>query len=190
MGKSKGKLNDRQAAFVREYLVDLNATQAAIRAGYAEKTAGVTGHNLLKNPKVQTAVEHAKAKRAEKTEITAERVLRELAAMAFANLGDYVEFGPGGVMIRSKGELSREQLAALQSVTDQSTASGRTIRVKMADKAKALEMLGRHLGMFLDVTKNVNFNTDASKLSDEERRDRIEHLLSIVRPGSRTDRPS
>ncbi|MEQ2653652.1 terminase small subunit [Desulfovibrio piger] len=70
------KLTDKQAAFVREYLVDLNATQAAIRAGYSERTAYSVGQRLLKNVEIQRAVAAAQAKRARRVEIKAEDVLR------------------------------------------------------------------------------------------------------------------
>ena len=70
------KLTDKQTAFVREYLVDLNATQAAIRAGYSERTAYSVGQRLLKNVEIQRAVAAAQAKRARRVEIKAEDVLR------------------------------------------------------------------------------------------------------------------
>lgn len=82
------KLTNKQAAFVREYLIDLNATQAAIRAGYSKKTAGVIGDENLKKPDIANAIRKATQKRAEKTEITAERVLTEIGKIAFA--GDEV----------------------------------------------------------------------------------------------------
>ena len=70
------KLTDKQTAFVREYLVDLNATQAAIRAGYSERTAYSVGQRLLKKVEIQRAVAAAQAKRARRVEIKAEDVLR------------------------------------------------------------------------------------------------------------------
>jgi phage terminase small subunit len=71
-------LNPKRAAFVREYLIDLNATQAAIRAGYSPKTAGAQGHDLLKNPEIQAELEQALAQRAERVLVTAEDVIKGL----------------------------------------------------------------------------------------------------------------
>lgn len=77
------KLAPRQEMFVREYLIDLNATQAAVRAGYSKKTAMVQGCRLLRNAHVQEAIAKAKAARADRLEITADRVLQEIALLAF-----------------------------------------------------------------------------------------------------------
>lgn len=72
------RLTPRQAAFIREYLIDLNATQAAIRAGYSEKTAYSQGQRLLKNAEIQEAVQEAQAERAERLEVTSDDVLKGL----------------------------------------------------------------------------------------------------------------
>ena len=88
-----GGLSPKQAAFVAEYLIDLNATRAAIRAGYSERTAGWTGCRLLRNAAVREAVEREQARRAERTGITADRVLAELANIAFADPRDLMEWG-------------------------------------------------------------------------------------------------
>lgn len=71
-------LTAKQAAFVNEYLIDLNATQAAIRAGYSEKTAGRTGHENLKKPEIAQAIQEAQAERAERLELTQDDVLKGL----------------------------------------------------------------------------------------------------------------
>lgn len=90
-----GGVNDRQLRFVEEYLVDLNATQAAIRAGYSEKTAYSIGQRLLKDVEVAAAIAKAQAARSEKTEITAERVLQELWDIATADPNELVQFRRG-----------------------------------------------------------------------------------------------
>jgi phage terminase small subunit len=81
-------LNEKQKRFVKEYLVDLNATQAAIRAGYSKKTAGSQGQRLLKNVEIQTAIQASATRRAQRTEITADRVVEELATVAFSRASD------------------------------------------------------------------------------------------------------
>lgn len=73
------KVNDRQAQFANEYLVDLNATQAAIRAGYSAKTGGSQGFGLLKKPEIQIAVQNAQAERIERTKVDADWVVSRLS---------------------------------------------------------------------------------------------------------------
>lgn len=88
-------MTPKQTRFVQEYLIDLNATQAAIRAGYSEKTAGQIGEQNLKKLEVAQAVKAAMDVRAQKTEITAERVLEELWAIATADPNDIIQFRRG-----------------------------------------------------------------------------------------------
>lgn len=109
-------LRPKQQRFVEEYLVDLNATAAAVRAGYKEKTAAQQGHNLLQMAKVQEAIKEEVAQRQERTKITGDQVVTELAQIAFAKVDDYY---------RDYG-----------------------LDVRLADKIKALELLGKHFGIF------------------------------------------
>ena len=146
-------LTARQARFVDEYLIDLNATQAAVRAGYSKKTAGQVGFENLKKPEIAAAVQEAQEARSERTEITQDQVLRELALIGFANAGDFFDWGPDGITIKDKGELTAEQQAVVAEVSQTKTKEGGTIRVKLHDKRAALVDIGRHLGMFTD---NVN----------------------------------
>ena len=88
------KISDRQKLFVREYMVDLNATQAAIRAGYSRRSASQRGWALRRHPTVAARIEVAMADRDEAAKITPERVLCELARLSFANIQDYLQ--PGG----------------------------------------------------------------------------------------------
>ena len=146
-------LTPKQQRFVEEYLIDLNATQAAVRAGYSPKTAKQQGQRLLTNVDVQAAVTEAKDRRAERTELAQDDVVRELATIGFANAGDFFDWGPDGVKVKEKDHLTVEQRAVVAEVSQTVTEKGGTIRVKLHDKLSALEKLGRHLGMF---TENVN----------------------------------
>lgn len=161
-------MNARQKRFVAEYLIDLNATQAATRAGYAEKTAYSQGQRLLKHVEVAAAIEKSKAKRADRTEITADRVLEELARIAFANSGDFFDWGPSGITVRDKAELTRAQQAVVAEVSQTKTDSGGTIRVKLHDKIGALDKLFRHLG--LEVKKHELKHSFEGDLADFTRR--------------------
>lgn len=189
-------LNHRQAQFVREYLVDLNATQAAIRAGYAEKTAEVCGPRLLGNVRVAAAVEKALAERAQRTEISQDRVLRELAALGFANMADYIRVQPDGTAYVNLAGLSREQAAAIQELTVDEYTEGRgeearavkRVKLKLADKRGSLELLGRHLGLFPNRTEltgagggPVEIKAETvGRLSDEQ----LEEIVEAARKGA------
>lgn len=135
-------LTPKQRRFVQEYLVDLNATAAALRAGYKGKTAGQQGHNLLQMPKVQAEIQKAKAEREERTQVTSDMVVRELAKIAFANGSIYskvVKTGKGYMLIATPTEdLTEDQRAAIACIEE--TKFG--IKVSMCDKVRALELLG------------------------------------------------
>ena len=148
----KTELTPRQQRFVEEYLVDLNATQAAIRAGYSKKTAYSQGQRLLKHVEVERAVEEAKAERAEKTGLSADRVLRELAALSFSDVRQlYTDKGK----LRPVSEWPDEVAAAVagletvhRNLTAGDSAVETILKVKRWDKPRALEMLCKHLGLF------------------------------------------
>lgn len=143
---SARKLSPKQAAFVAEYLIDLNATQAAIRAGYSEKSADKIGAQLLGKTRVREAIEKSQAKRTERTEVTADRVVTELAKIAFADPRDLMEWGPDGLMLKDCRIIPDVAAAAVAEVSEGKDG----MKLKKLDKLKALELLGRHLGMFTD----------------------------------------
>jgi phage terminase small subunit len=141
-------LNDRQARFVAEYLLDLNATQAAVRAGYSARSAYSTGERMLRNAEVAAAIAEAQAARSRRTEVTADRVVLELARVAFGDPRRVMSWGPGGVRLRPSAELADEEAAIVAEVGETTTKEGGSLRVKTVDKLGALRLLGRHLGMF------------------------------------------
>jgi phage terminase small subunit len=140
------KLTDKQKKFIDEYLVDLNATQAAIRAGYKEKAAYRTGAENLRKPQIQEEIQKRMEERQKRTEITQDMVLQELAAIAFARATDYVSVMGGMVQVKDTDQLSDSQIAAIAGIKE--TQNG--IEVKLGSKEKTLELLGRHLGMWND----------------------------------------
>lgn len=148
-------LTAKQQRFVEEYLIDLNATQAAIRAGYSVKRASEIGYQLLQKTTVKHAIDKAMAERSRRTGITQDRVLQELAKIAFVNPTDVINMDEATI----RGDANREDTAAIASVrvkTIPTEAGEITEReVKICDKLKALELLGKHLGMFTDKL-NVN----------------------------------
>ena len=105
------KLRPKQKMFVEEYLVDLNATQAAIRAGYSAKTASSIGEQNLRKLDIQTAIQEAMKARQERTGVTQDRVIAELARIAFGDQRSVMEWGPSGVKLRDSKSLTDDQAA-------------------------------------------------------------------------------
>ena len=150
------KLTAKQQRFCDEYLIDLNATQAAIRAGY--KRSEYTDTNavkLLENTRIAEEIEKAMAERSKRTGINQDRVVQELAKLAFVNAADVIDVESATVLPNAKPE----DLACIQSVKVKRTTKGKNVieerEVRFYDKKDSLVQLGRHLGMFKD---NVNVN--------------------------------
>lgn len=139
-------LSDKQQLFVQEYLVDLNATAAAERAGYRQPNQ--QGPRLLVNVGVKAAIDRAMQGRRKRLEISADRVLQELAAVAFSDLRHFVSWGPGSVELKRCEDLPEEQAAAVAEVVQTQTETGGTTRLKLHSKVNALDKLCRHLGLY------------------------------------------
>ena len=142
-------MTNKQTRFVEEYLIDLNATQAAIRAGYSPNTAQEIGAENLKKPMIKAAVDAAMAERSTRTGVNQDRVVRELARIAFVKITD-VANSDGTI----KTDASDDDLACIESIkvkrSDNDTGYMFEREVKLSSKMKALELLGKHLGMFSD----------------------------------------
>lgn len=153
------ELPPRQQQFITEYLVDLCATQAAIRAGYSAKTAYSKGHALLKLPAVKEAIAEAQAERRRQLGITEDRVLREYAKIAFADARDYMSWGKGGVILLDSSELTPEQAAAVAEVAEHPLKDGGVaVRLKLHDKKGALDALSKHMGLFVERVEHTGKN--------------------------------
>jgi len=179
----ESELTAKQRAFVREYLIDLNASQAALRAGYSEKSAHVEGTRLLKNAKVAAAVSAAMDLRAKRTEVTADRVLKELAKIGFSDIRKAVKWQTsliteednpdgGDVAVVKNIVTNNVQLVASEDIDDDTAAAIAEIsqnaqgglKIKLHDKRAALVDMGKHLGMFTEKVEHsgevaVTFNT-------------------------------
>lgn len=146
-------MTKKQKRFVEEYLIDLNATQAAIRAGYSPDTAQQMGSENLSKPVIKNAIDKAIAKRSRRTGINQDRVIQEIAKLAFLNPIDVIDMDEATI----KGEANRDDTACIASVKvkvipgEDGNITER--EVKTYDKLKALELLGKHLGMFTDKLK-------------------------------------
>lgn len=149
-----GGLSHMQRQFVEEYLIDLNASKAAARAGYSAKTAQRIGSELVRNPKVLTAVEEAMARRSSRTNITADRILQELARVAFFDIRKLYDQDGN---LKKPADLDDETaaaLSALETIEQLNAESGAspafTKKIKTFDKISALTLAMRHLGMLRD----------------------------------------
>lgn len=147
----------KQERFVEEYLVDLNATQAAIRAGYSPASAQQISSEMMSKPVVRARIDTAMAELSKRTGVSQERVIRELAKVAFVNPTDVIDFESAKLL----DSATSDDTAAIASVKVKTipTADGMGVEreIKVADKLKALELLGKHFGMFTD---NINLHGD------------------------------
>lgn len=182
--RNAADLTDKQRLFCAEYLVDLNATAAAKRAGYSDKTARVTAQDLLMQPKITAHLQSLMNERAARTQVTADRVITEVARLGFADLRKL--FDDKGALLPVR-EWPDDLAAAIASVEvdelfegfgENRVHVGYTRKVKLWDKGKALEMLGRHLKLWIDKVEHSGPNggpiqtrddgVDLSTLTDDE----------------------
>ena len=140
------KLAPKRFAFVQEYIKDLNGTQAAIRAGYSPRSAPVTSTRLLMDANVKESIQEYKEMAAKRSQVSIDRIVEEYRRIAFANTTDGIQVRGGWVQITDTDDLTPEQQAAISEIHQ--TKDG--VRIKFHDKTKALDSLGKHLGMFTD----------------------------------------
>lgn len=146
---AKRQLSEQRQRFVEEYLIDLNGTQAAIRAGYSVRTAQEQSSRLLSNVMVQEAISKAMAARSKRTGVNQDRVVLELAKIAFVKMTDIVDSNG-----RIREDTTDDDLACIESIkykeSDNEFGGSVEREVKIGSKLKALELLGKHLGMWND----------------------------------------
>ncbi len=153
-----GRNNSRHDRFCREYLKDLNGTRAAIAAGYAKKSAKVTASQLLTNPNVQALLAELTKKHADKLDLSAEKVLSELSSVGFSNMLDYMKITEEGDAYVDLSRLTREKAGAVLEITVDEYTEGKgkdarkikRTKFKLADKIRALELLGKYLKLFTE----------------------------------------
>jgi len=145
--KDPAKLTPREQRFLEEYAIDLDPTAAALRCGATEAKAQAVGASLLRKPAVAAAVQRLRAARQQQRRVTADRVVEEYARIAFADLRDFFDWGPKGVTLRAKEELTEWQASAIADI-EPSGPNGKGPRLRLHDKKAALDALARHLGLF------------------------------------------
>ena len=178
----KTSLNRKQQLFVAEYLVDLNATQAAIRAGYSKRTAKQIGDKLLTHIVIKTAIDSAIEERKSRISVTADSVVKELALVGFANMADFIVIDEGGgIQAIPLDQLAEGKSRIIKKVKEKRvirTVKGTkdkpdgeevldaTYEFELCDKVKSLELLARHLGLLNDKNEfGLNAATAALILS-------------------------
>lgn len=170
-----GKLTPKQEQFCREYLIDLNATQAAIRAGYSENTAQEIGSENLSKPMIAARVRELMSARSERTDITADMVLREYAKIAFHNAGKLMSVDGEGLPYIDFSTVTDDDWATVAEVSNEfspATNSGPAVtkaKVKFHNKLGALDSVAKHLGMFIDRTEHSGSVRLTSDISDADR---------------------
>lgn len=143
-------LTDKQKAFCLEYLKDFNATQSAIRAGYSEGTARSIGSENLSKPDVQHYIQELASDLNKRTNNEIERIIMELQLIAFGSLRDVSEWDAGGLSIRNSKELPDGKDRLVSEISENRTEKSTTVKIKMHDKLKALELLGKYHKIFTD----------------------------------------
>lgn len=182
-------MNPRKQRFCTEFIVDLNGTEAAVRAGYSRKSAHVQASRLLDDPKVKARIAELQAELAKRTGITVEKVLAEYSKLAFSNMADYIQVRENGIAFLDLSKLTRDQAAAISHFdVDEDTVLGdedeeneerqavvtRKVKIKLADKKGALDSIAKHLGMFLD--RESSPDKGAAKFAGT-----MEELLALYR---------
>lgn len=141
--------NDQHERFCQEYLIDLNGTKAAERSKYSKKTATVKASQLLTKVNIQKRIAELQEIRARRTEVNQDRVLKELACIGHSNIKRYIKNAAKGfIEFRDIDNISEEDAKAIESIKVNYEKGH--IEFKLYSKTKALEMEGRHLGMFVE----------------------------------------
>ncbi|QPF33250.1 terminase small subunit [Acinetobacter lwoffii] len=159
-------LTPKQQRFVEEYLIDLNATQAAIRAGYSEKTAKEIGSENLTKPNIAKAIEEAQNKRTEQTQIDAAYVLRRLVEIDQMDVLDIMDDDGNVKPLRDWPKIWRQYISNIETIS-MDDGEGWLKKIKWPDKVKNLELLGRHVsvGAFKDKVEHSG-KLEIQSLSD------------------------
>jgi len=164
----RDKLTEKQKQFCHEYVIDFNGAQAAIRAGYSEDTAKEIASENLTKPNVNAYVKALTAKKRDKNELLADRVIAELVKVGFANIQDYIDTGNSvtDLTLISKGKAAAVA-SVKKSVTTFEGGEKETVEFKLHDKISALEKIGRHLGLFEADNKREVLLKMGKDLADE-----------------------
>jgi phage terminase small subunit len=197
------RFTPKQRLFIEAYLIHKNASKAAIAAGFSERSANNQGTRLMANDAIRGEIEARLASTLDRYAITSDRIIRELAKIAFGNIGDFITVEEGGGAIVDFGTATREQMASLKSIEiDERTIDGpapgvRKVKISMSDKRQALMDLAKiarmlpadrheHSGSIEHIVKPEH-KIDIEAMSPEEREQLRTLLLAAVHKGPITD---
>ena len=159
-------LNSKQQKFCHEYTIDQNGAQSAIRAGYSSRTANVKGAQLLTIVSIRTKIQSLQNEIAERLKLDAESIAMEYKSIGFSNIADYLN---SDFSFKDISRLPRLITAAIESIKIRRVGNAVYTEIKLFDKLKALDALGKHLGMFGEHrVQEEKPSLDLSKLTDEE----------------------
>jgi len=174
------KLTDKQQRFCEEYIIDLNATQAALRAGYCANSVNKVGPANLVKVGIREEIQRLKSERSDRLQIEADSVVKELAIVAFSNIRDYLTVNEDGdVFLKGFDGIEAEKLAAIESIKVNTTRKKdesreyTTTQFKLHSKLNALEQLGRHLGIYEKDNEQSRVIPTTETLTLEEMKKRI-----------------
>lgn len=150
------ELTEKQTLFVQEYLVDLNATKAALRAGYSDNSPSEIGSELLRKTSVKAAIRKELKKRARRLQISADKVLREYAIIGFSDIGHILDFTGDEIRLKPAKEIDLYARRAIKSFKVKTTSKGsgddkETINeseFQLWDKLSALDKISKHIGLY------------------------------------------
>ncbi len=162
------KLTEKQKSFIREYLKDLNGTKAAIRAGYAKRSAKEIAYENLTKPHILERLEREIKKLTSKQEIGINEILEELKIIGFSNITNYLDFNDGGVTLKDSKKIDPKKLKAIESITTKESEKGNHKSLKLYSKVAALSRL-------LDYLELQNDNGDKKGILQ------IEVIRSVIK---------
>lgn len=173
-------MNPKQKRFCQEYLVDLNGTQAAIRAGYSAKTATTIAAENLTKPNIRSEIQRLQAQQSQRVEVTADGVLKDLAAIGFTPITDVLTVADGKVTLLDSSQWSDDAHKAVENVRQSKDG----FSLKMVNKLDALGKLGQHLGLFSDLNVALNTLSTYGEVTQTEDgyRVRLNHFEALENP--------
>lgn len=171
---SPSPLSLREVRFVEHYVTTENGTLSAKKAGYPERSAHQTAYMLLRKPEISAAIRDRRTRLANRYHVTADRVVAEVARLAFARMDDFMVIGADGEPILDLSGATSDQLAALQELTVEEFTDGRSdqrevrrVKFKLAPKKDALELLMKRLGLLTEKHQHSHVHATLQQLLDE-----------------------
>lgn len=153
MPKLKSK---RYEEFCQQYIIDFNGARSATVAGFSKKTARIRASELLTKSNIQERIAELMKDRSERTQITQDMVVKELAILGFSDFTKFAKYTKGdGLMLENTKDIKGERTRAIKSMKQMTSKDGGSIAIKLHGKEKPLELLGKHVGMFEDVGDKI-----------------------------------